>query len=335
MSEERESLVGSRWHSDDGSGDFTIIEDDPADSGVVMRWDKGPQRGRWTRANLTRDFTRLPAAPSPEGSQGRVEPGVGQVWMFKDDEHTLTKQVGTYTAAGGIPRAKFKTSYGDGMDGYLLASLYDGEATFVRHASPEASRQQEGEPGIAHVHRWGTAYGRCYTCTFMSNGRLCRKPAVVGCADSKCQENDDIIARCEAHREDIAPAPKPSEVPHPFQDTSWVFADLDSPAPKPSEVKPRQPRPRVTYESLMAEERARDGVKAPEFCACGNDGPLNENGICDACYGIHDELAAEAMAQVGLLKPVDDTPPWRPSCDPLFDIPDSGEFGEALTGGGG
>ncbi len=101
-----------------------------------------------------------------------------------------------------------------------------------------------------------------------------------------------------------------------------VAASPETPAPSPAKPKPPV---RHTYASLMALERANDGVPPPKTCRlCHASGPVNEIGHCLGCHGdIDDKFTGAWGTTVAPPKPE----PWRPNLDHDFDMPWIDEYG--------
>ncbi len=274
----------------------------------------------------------------------RPVPAAGQVWGYHGDEWEITERVNAF---GSWPCRRIV----DGARGELtsegLKRLYD----FVRHATPEAKPLQgrsDGLPGQpttsvgsgsaakAHVHVWQQLVGEFQRCC-----SKCLKQSAYECSDPACP-----FVCCEAHRgyakDSIAAGYRPADFHGPaiVPDLKALKADLlngtwkvgvdwaAKPAPKPQ---------RATYASLMASLRAEEGVPPPKMCQeCGKPGAvkgkrradLADKLWCWECHAQADYHTATVMARSGESKPwpVKDEP-WRPSVDPLFDIPEWNEFG--------
>ncbi len=147
-----------------------------------------------------------------------------------------------------------------------------------------------------------------YACVFLVNGRHCLKDAAM----IRRTPTSTGDGRCEAHREDVGALIRATA--EAYDKTTKRLLDM---------VAPAKPQPqRATYASLMASLRAEEGVPEPARCSgCGRA----------PCWPPA-HVSADAHTAARMREVYEDPRPpepdhWRPSVDPLFDIPEWNEFG--------
>lgn len=156
---------------------------------------------------------------------------------------------------------------------------------------------------VSWVERFGVNNGVCMTGWMRGGYKYVRYVGVVG------QERTDFVCGCG----------------HLFAGDAATHRCPDVAPPKAAS------RERPTYESLMREARARDGVAELPACqSCKAVGPIGRHDVCAACHARDDARTAARMIEVHEDPKPAEPPPWRPSCAYDFDIPDVGEYGSSL-----
>jgi hypothetical protein len=279
-------------------------------------------------------------------SEQRI-PQVGETWKRPDGELLVTG-IGIlgYGSDAGKPalccRRHVAFIYQDGncagLSSGVCSDEFAGSATFIRSATPELPKQGEGPaPAVGQVwlthggaehtiigeHKdpalWETSYrypGDSRS-TPGSQYKTMRGCTLVRHAPSS-PEQPKVPYACDGHRSfqpDCARCLEGKGV--------LIPQDLLAPA-KPAP----KPRTRETYETLYAKALAEDGVaELPKCGECGARVAVNQDGWCFACCAKRDDFLAFKMRITGGTTVPAEPPPWRPSVDPLFDVPDWDEFG--------
>ncbi len=254
----------------------------------------------------------------------RPVPAVGQVWRQAGALHTLyakePNRDGWSTCEVG---SKDNDGFVHGPWDCCWVSTYAlmESGTLVRHApTPETAPGLPGQPTTSVGS--GSAAGRTQCVHCLSSwltvrnedpnnpilhaiGCPVRKPAMAAKGETVCGVQGagrlgDYCTRRQGHPGDHVC----------FEE--WFAAN--KPAPKPQ---------RVTYASLLASLRAEEGVPPPKKCSGCGETPCHPRTHMnrDAHVALTMDLSGH-----GLMAHVVEEP-WRPSVDPLFDIPEWNEFG--------